>query len=124
VQTTIWRLTDGSVDPQVADGLAWQPSTFEGEPVPGVEDVVLHESPNGTMLLIRMRAPGGYPMHAGQDFAFCQVVEGRGKVGLPDGRTVSFNGPELYIFEPGTTHDWHDLAEDTLLAICLVKSPS
>ena len=85
--------------------------------------MVLHESANGTMLLIRMRAPGGYPMHAGGDFAFCQVVEGRGKVGLPDGRTVSFNGPELYIFEPGTTHDWHDITEDTLLAICLVKAP-
>jgi hypothetical protein len=52
--------------------------------------------------------------------AFCQIVRGRGRLGLPDGRSLAYEGPELYVFLPDTLHDWHDVEEDTLLAVCLV----
>ena len=122
MRTSIFRLHGGEIYVQVSTTPAWKPSEFEGEPVPGVEDTEVHASPGGTSLLIRLSAASGYPMHSGPFYAHCQVVSGRGSVGLPDGRKVDYVGPELYVFEPGTMHDWHDITEDTVLSICLVPA--
>src|SRR3954466_6163389 len=118
MQTTVFRLSGDDVKADVADASGWREAEFEGAAVPGVEQIELHTSSNGTMLLIRMHAGHSFPMHSGPDFAFCQIVSGRGSLGLPDGSTMSYTGPELFIFEPGTLHDWHGISEDTLLAIC------
>jgi hypothetical protein len=40
---------------------------------------------------------------------------------LPSGEKIDYEGPELYIFEPGTLHGWRDVVEDTLLLVCQVK---
>src|SRR5215217_6713978 len=67
-------------------------------------------------------AGGHFAMHASPDIAFCQVVRGRGKLGLPGGTEISYEAPELYVFHPGALHDWHDVEEDTLLSVCLVRA--
>jgi hypothetical protein len=61
-------------------------------------------------------------MHASSDVAFCQVVRGQGKLGLPGGTEVAYRAPELYVFHPGALHDWHDVEQTTLLSVCLVRS--
>ena len=33
-----------------------------------------------------------------------------------------YEAPELYVFHPGALHDWHDVEEDTLLSVCLVRA--
>ena len=41
---------------------------------------------------------------------------------LPGGREVDYHGPEIFMFEPGALHGWHDVIEDTLLTVCEVKA--
>ena len=53
-------------------------------------------------------------MHTGPELAVCQIIAGRSKLGLPGARSLDFAAPELYILEPGTLHDWHDIVEDTV----------
>jgi len=37
---------------------------------------------------------------------------------------VQYRGPETFVFHPGTLHDWHDVTEDTLLAVAIVPDGS
>jgi quercetin dioxygenase-like cupin family protein len=63
------------------------------------------------------QARNSYPF-----IAFCQVVRGRGKLGLPGGTEIGYEAPELYVFHPGALHDWHEVEEATLLSVCLVRA--
>ena len=58
------------------------------------------------------------PVHAGPNYAVCQIVSGRGKLLLPSGQDIDYQAPELYVFEPGALHGWHAVVEDTLLTVC------
>jgi quercetin dioxygenase-like cupin family protein len=84
--------------------------------------VVVERLPLGEIQLVEIAAGGYFAMHASPDIAFCQVVRGRGKLGLPGGTEISYEAPELYVFHPGALHDWHDVEEDTLLSVCLVRA--
>jgi quercetin dioxygenase-like cupin family protein len=84
--------------------------------------VVVERLPLGEIQLVEIAAGGYFAMHASPDIAFCQVVRGRGKLGLPGGTEISYEAPELYVFHPGALHDWHDVKEDTLLSVCLVRA--
>ncbi|HLF43369.1 MAG TPA: hypothetical protein VJA46_07570 [Acidimicrobiia bacterium] len=121
MRTTIFRL-ENEVVPKVAEAPEWRAlEEYDGKPLDRVSLVELLAVPGAEIQLVQIAAGGGFVMHSSPDVAFCQVVRGRGSLGLPDGTELSYEGPELYVFLPGTGHDWHGITEDTLLSVCLVK---
>lgn len=103
----------------------WQPfEEYDGKPLERVRIQDLLEPPGAIVQLVEIAAGGSFAMHSSPDVAFCQIVRGRGKLGLPDGRELAYEGPELYVFQPDTLHDWHEVVEDTLLSVCLVRQSS
>lgn len=122
MKTTIFQLDqDGEVRPIVDATPTFAAfESFEGEPLDGVH---LHEIvTRGEIELqhVRIAAGGHFVMHSSPKLAFCHIVEGEGKLGLPDGRALSYRGPETYVFLPDTCHDWHEVTFDTLLAVALM----
>jgi quercetin dioxygenase-like cupin family protein len=122
MKTTVFRLDGDRVDFDVAEAPAWQPlREYSGKPLERVQAVDLAAPPGALVQLVSIGAGGSFAMHSSPDVAFCQIVRGRGHLGLPDGRALAYEGPELYVFLPGTLHDWHGIEEDTLLSVCLVR---
>jgi quercetin dioxygenase-like cupin family protein len=108
---------------QVTPSPPWEPfESYDGKPLEGVRLVVAERLPLGEIQLVEIAAGGHFAMHTSPDVAFCQIVRGRGKLGLPDGTALAYQGPELYVFHPGSLHDWHDVEETTLLSVCLVRA--
>jgi quercetin dioxygenase-like cupin family protein len=95
---------------------------YEGMPLDKVTLVEIARSEAAEFQLVEIGAGGTFPMHTSPQVAFCQIVRGRGRLGLPGGREIAYEGPELFIFHPGSYHDWHSIEEDTLLSVCLVPS--
>ncbi len=125
MRTTIFELRSGQVVTDVQDEPAWQPfDDYDGKPLDRVRVQDLVEPAGGLVQLVEIGAGGRFAMHSSPDVAFCQIVRGRGKLGLPDGRELDYRAPELYVFLPGTLHDWHDVEDDTLLSVCLVRQPA
>ena len=125
MRTTIFELRSGAVVTDVREEPDWQPFTeYDGEPLDRVRAQDLLEPPGALIQLVEIAAGGSFAMHSSPDVAFCQVVRGRGKLGLPDGRGLAYAAPELFVFLPGTLHDWHGVQEDTLLSVCLVRQPA
>ena len=122
MRATIFELRAGSVVTNVQDEPDWQPfEEYDGKPLERVRVQDLSEPRGALVQLVEIGAGGSFAMHSSPDVAFCQVVRGRGRLGLPDGRELEYRAPELYVFLPGTLHDWHDVEEDTLLSVCLVR---
>jgi quercetin dioxygenase-like cupin family protein len=122
MRTTVFEVRSGEVVPDVREEPSWQPfEEYDGKPLERVSVLDLLEPPGVLVQLVEIAAGGHFAMHSSPDVAFCQIVRGRGKLGLPDGREVAYDGPELYVFQPGTLHDWHDVEEHTLLSVCLVR---
>jgi quercetin dioxygenase-like cupin family protein len=122
MRTTIFELHGEAVEPRVAERSGWRAmEEYEGKPLERVRSVDVLERPRALVQLVEIAAGGSFAMHSSPDVAFCQIVRGRGRLGLPDGREVAYAAPELYVFLPGTLHDWHDIEEDTLLSVCLVR---
>src|SRR5918999_4932610 len=85
---------------------AWEPfDSYDGEPLQGVRLEVVERLPLGEIQLVEIAAGGRFAMHSSPDVAFCQIVRGKGKLGLPRGSEISYEGPELYVFHPGSLHD-------------------
>lgn len=123
MRTTVFELADGSVQARVTESPSWEPfEQFDGKPLEHVRLVELLREAHAELQLVEIAAGGRFAMHSSPMLAFCQIVRGRGRLGLPDGRSLAYEGPELYVFLPGTLHDWHDVEEDTLLAVCLVAN--
>jgi quercetin dioxygenase-like cupin family protein len=121
MRTTLFELHSGTVVTDVRDEPQWQPfEEYDGQPLERVRVHDVIEPPRALVQLVELAAGGSFAMHSSPDVAFCQVVRGRGKLGLPDGRELEYSAPELYVL-PGTLHDWHDVEEDTLLSVCLVR---
>jgi quercetin dioxygenase-like cupin family protein len=122
MRTTVFELRSGEVVPDVQEEPSWEPfEEYDGKPLERVRVQDLLEPLGALVQLVEIAAGGHFAMHSSPDSAFCQIVRGRGKLGLPDGREVAYDGPELYVFLPGTLHDWHDVEKDTLLSVCLVR---
>jgi quercetin dioxygenase-like cupin family protein len=122
MRTTVFELRSGAVATDTREEPSWERfEEFDGKPLERVRVQDLLEPPGALVQLVEIAAGGHFAMHSSPDVAFCQIVRGRGKLGLPDGREVEYEGPELYVFQPGTLHDWHDVEEDTLLSVCLVR---
>lgn len=122
MKTTVFELHPDAVATNVRKEPSWQPfEEYDGKTLESVRVQDLLEPPGALVQLVEIAAGGSFAMHSSPDVAFCQIVSGRGKLGLPDGRELDYEGPELYVFQPGTLHDWHDVEEDTLLSVCLVR---
>jgi quercetin dioxygenase-like cupin family protein len=122
MRTTLFELEEDRVVPQVSEPPPWRPfEEYEGKPLERVRVWDIAESPGGLLQLVEIGAGGHFAMHSSPDIAFCQVVRGRGRLGLPGGRELAYAGPELFVFFHGTLHDWHAIEEDTLLSVCLVR---
>ncbi len=123
MRVTTFTAEDGRVGVRVEETPPWEPfDEYEGKRLDRVRLVVVEKLPLGEIQLVEIGAGGRFAMHTSPDIAFCQILRGRGKLGLPDGREVPYEGPELYVFHPGSLHDWHDVEEDTLLSVCLVRA--
>jgi quercetin dioxygenase-like cupin family protein len=123
MRVTTFTDEGGQVATRVTASPAWEPfEEYDGKPLEGVRLVVVERHALGEIQLVEIAAGGRFAMHASPDVAFCQVVAGRGRLGLPDGTEVPYQAPELYVFHPGALHDWHDVEEDTLLSVCLVRA--
>ena len=94
---------------------------FDGKPLQGVKLFEIGKVSGAELQMVEIAAGGHFAMHTSPDVAFCQVIRGRGKLGLPGGRALHYSGPELYVFHPGSYHEWRDVEETTLLSVCLVK---
>jgi quercetin dioxygenase-like cupin family protein len=122
MKTTVFELLSGAVVTDARDEPDWQPfEEYDGKPLERVRVQDLIEPPGALIQLVEIAAGGSFAMHSSPDVAFCQIVRGRGRLGLPDGRELEYRAPELYVFLPGTLHDWHAVEEDTLLSVCLVR---
>jgi quercetin dioxygenase-like cupin family protein len=124
MRTTIFERRRGFVVIKVEESPRWQPfDEYEGKRLERVRVRDLAEPAGALIQLVEIAAGGHFAMHSSPDVAFCQVVRGRGRLGLPDGQELDYQGPELYVFLPETLHDWHAIEEDTLLSVCLVRQP-
>jgi quercetin dioxygenase-like cupin family protein len=117
-------IADGeTVRADVAEEPPWQPfSEYGGQPLERVQLVEVEKLSLGEIQLVEIAAGGRFAIHTSPDVAFCQIVRGKGMLGLPGGTEIPYEGPELYVFHPGSLHDWHDIEEDTLLSVCLVHA--
>jgi hypothetical protein len=123
MRVTTFTAEGDEVQARVEEEPGWEPfPEYEGKPLRGVRLVVVEKLALGEIQLVEIAAGGHFAMHTSSDVAFCQIVRGSGNLGLPDGREIPYRGPELYVFQPGSLHDWHDIEEDTLLSVCLVRA--
>lgn len=122
MKATIFYESDGGVASEVRSSPRFEPfEEFDGKKLVGVRlDEVLSVA-GAEFQLVEIAAGGYFTMHTSPDEAFCQVVRGKGTLGLPDGCSIPYEGPELFVFRPGSLHEWRDVEGDTLLAVCLVK---
>ncbi len=116
MRKTVFTVVDGRTEPESSQTPPWaEPDEF------GQAAAEIFRAPNGTSVLYSIPVGCTVPVHAGSNYAFCQIVAGRGKLVLPGGREIDYSAPELYIFEPGALHGWVDVVEDTLLSVSDVK---
>ncbi len=124
MRTTTFTAEGGGVGTSVAEHPNWRPfEEFDGKPLRGVKLFEIAEVPGAEFQMVAISSGGHFAMHTSPDVAFCQVIRGRGKLALPEHRVLDYSGPELYVFHPGSYHEWRDIEEDTLLSVCLVKQP-
>ncbi len=124
MKVTVFELDGDNVVTRVTDTPPWRPfEEFDGQPLMGVELVELHQVPRAELQQVVIRAGGHFAMHTSPDLAWCQIVRGRGVLVLPDGSELPYEGPELFLFAPGTLHEWRDITEDTLLTTALIRRP-
>jgi hypothetical protein len=123
MRVTTFTADGDNVRSDVVKEPSWQPfSEYDDQPLEGVQLVEVEKLRLGEIQLVEISVGGRFAMHMSPDVAFCQIVRGKGKLGLPGGTEISYEGPELYVFHPGSLHDWHDIEEDTLLSVCLVRA--
>jgi hypothetical protein len=86
MRVTVFRGTDGEVSAEVSTSPTWEPlEEYDGKPLHQVRLAVVDRLPSGEIQLVEIAAGGHFAMYTNPDVAFCQIVRGRGKLGLPDG---------------------------------------
>ena len=121
MNATIFSIREGELVAHTSESLPQPFEEFDGKPLDRVTRVDVHSAPRVEIQFVEIGAGGHFAMHSSPVIAFCQIVRGKGKLGLPDGTALRYAGPELYVFMPDTLHDWHDIEEDTFLSVCLVE---
>jgi hypothetical protein len=92
MRTTIFELRSGQLATQVQDEPRQPFDEYDGKPLERVHVQDLVEPPGALIQLVEIGAGGSFAMHSSPDVAFCQIVRGRGKLGLPDGRDLVYRG--------------------------------
>ncbi|MGH2776999.1 MAG: hypothetical protein ACRDJT_16425 [Actinomycetota bacterium] len=122
MKATIYGVQESRVTREVIPEPDWKKfSSYDGKTLVLVDLVELRSVRNAELQMVRIRRDGHFVMHSSPDVAFCQIVAGRGSLILPGNQIVGYNAPELYVFMPGSLHEWSDIQEDTLLSVCLVR---
>jgi quercetin dioxygenase-like cupin family protein len=116
MRTTVFKVVGGQVEAEVCEVPPWAAPDENGQIA-----AEMHHSLNGSTVLYRIPAGVTVPIHAGPNYALCQIISGRGTLMLPSGQEIAYEGPELFTFEPNALHGWRDVVEDTLLTVCEVK---
>jgi hypothetical protein len=94
MKTTVFELHSDAVATNVRKEPSWQPfEEYDGKTLERVRVQDLLEPPGALVQLVEIAAGGSFAMHSSPDVAFCQIVRGRGKLGLPDGRELDYEGP-------------------------------
>jgi len=119
MKTTLFKLVDGQVEPEVCEVPVWAAPDENGQTAAEVQN-----SPKLSITFYRIPVGCVVPIHAGPHYTVCQIVSGQGKLALPSSRELEFVGPELFLFEAGALHGWQDVVEDLLLTVCEVKDAS
>ena len=121
MRTVVVTVDGDEVVPTVTAEPPFEPMTeWEGEPLDRVALHGIERRGEVELQLVRIAAGGRFAMHASPKLAFCHVVHGAGRLGLPEGRSLAYRGPETFVFHPGSLHDWHDITEDTLMAVAIM----
>lgn len=122
MKTTIFDVDVEQVTAQVIEDPEWQRfDEYQGKILSNVRLFEILTVPGAEFQMVNIAAGGHFAMHTSPDVAFCQVVRGRGTLVLPEEQMIAYQAPELFVFLPGSLHEWRDIHEDTLLAVCLVK---
>ena len=122
MKVTIYGVQGSKVTKEVIPEPDWKKfSSYDGKALELVDLVELRSVANAELQMVRIRRDGHFVMHSSPDVAFCQIVAGRGSLILPRSEIVEYTAPELYVFMPGSLHEWRDIQEDTLLSVCLVR---
>ena len=121
MRVTVFDIVNGEISANVREAPELDPVPYlDRQALHGVGVYRIEDRGEVELQLVEIAAGGGYVMHSSPKLAFCHIVRGRGKLGLPTGSALDYVGPETYVFHPGTLHDWHDIEEDTLLAVAIV----
>lgn len=122
MKATILTLVDGKIKVNAVSDPEWTDVDEHGsERGLANQAADLHKFANATVLVHRIPAGHHFPLHTSPErFSVAHVVTGKGVLTLPGDQRIPFTAPETFIFEPNTLHGWHDITEDTLLAICNV----
>lgn len=122
MKVTIYEVEGSKVAKDVIPEPDWREfSSYDGKALDLVDLVELRTVANAELQMVRIRRDGHFVMHSSPEVAFCQIVAGRGSLILPGNQIVKYAAPELYVFMPGSLHEWRDIQEDTLLSVCLVR---
>lgn len=122
MKVTIYEVEGSKVAKDVIPEPDWKEfSSYDNKALDRVDLVELRTVANAELQMVRIRRDGHFVMHSSPDVAFCQIVAGRGSLILPGDQIVKYTAPELYVFMPGSLHEWRDIQEDTLLSVCLVR---
>ncbi|MGH2736020.1 MAG: hypothetical protein ACRDKZ_10595, partial [Actinomycetota bacterium] len=95
MRTTTFSAEGELVTSSVVADPRWQPfEEYDGRSLRGVRLFEIATIPGAEFQMVEIVAGGSFAMHRSPDVAFCQVVRGRGKLGLPGGRELDYEGPE------------------------------
>lgn len=106
------------IGPEVDAARAHEPQWTDA--VDGVSAAALPSIPGAALQLCRIPVGGRLPLHDAPAPVFIAVLSGRGTIGMSDGSQVRYAAPTIIVCQPGAPHDWHDIEQDTLLAVCTV----
>ena len=121
MRVTVFRNDEDGVSPQVTAAPTLEPlPDWDGQALSGVRLHSIEERGDIQLQLVEIDAGGHFVMHSSPKLAFCHIVRGAGRLGMPGGRSLAYRGPETYVFHPDTLHDWHDVTEATLLAVAIM----
>ena len=95
VRTTVFNVVEGRIEPESSEAPPWAaPDEF------GQAAAEIFRSPNGTSVLYSIPVGCTVPIHAGSNYAFCQIVAGRREIGPPGRPRDRIFSPRAFHFRP------------------------
>jgi quercetin dioxygenase-like cupin family protein len=95
----------------------WMPLDPGEEPSEGARLAVVGGANGVTVLIVELEAEGFIAEHATPEVSVCHVIEGGGKVFLPDGGEIPFERGDTIEFAGDVLHGWQGGSDRTLVAV-------